>query len=155
MPITILHFGIIPLINRLTSTKISTAGFILTNLIIDFPVIMYFYSMKVQEMGGPAVTGTPHDVYGHTFLSALSIGCVMSLFNYKNNGWWLGCVIGALSHVALDMFVHLDVQPFAPLTSWNPFYFEDAHSMFSIVLTVGLALLVVDLFDRRKAARQT
>lgn len=155
MPITILHFGIIPLIDRFTKAKISTAGFILTNLIIDFPVIMYFYSLKVQEMGGPAVTGSPHDVFGHTFLSALVIGVLMSLVKFKNKAWWLGCVIGALSHVALDMFVHLDVQPFAPLTSWNPFYFEDAHGMFSIVLTVGLALLVVDLFDRRKAARQT
>lgn len=155
MPITPLHFGLIPAINRTLKTKISTAGFMLANLVIDIPVVTYFYMQHVASMGGPAVTNTPHDVYGHTFLTALGIGGVLSLFNYKNNSWWLGCVLGALSHVALDMFVHSDVQPFAPLTSWNPFYFEQAHAILSVGLTLGLALLVLDSRDRKKADHQT
>ena len=154
MPITPLHFGLIPLINRVSKTKMSTPGFILANLIIDFPVVTYFYMQNVQEMGGPEVTGTPHDVFGHTFLSALVIGVVLSLFKFKNKAWWLGCVLGAVTHVGLDMFVHSDVQPFAPLTSWNPFYFEPAHAIFSVGLTVGLALLVLDYLDQRKDARE-
>ena len=155
MPITPLHFGVIPVINRGLTTKLSTPAFIIANVLADIPVLLHIHASTVAELGGPAVTGTLHETFTHTFLGALVLGLILSLFRFESKAWWLGCLLGTLSHVALDMFVHSDVYPFAPLTKWNPFYFEAAHAWFSVVLSVGVVYWLLLLSDQRKAARLT
>ncbi len=155
MPITPLHFGLLPVIHRVIPAKVSTAAFVLANIVIDIPVVMHLYMDQVHEMGGPAVAGSLHSESPHTFLGALVLGILLALIHPRTRAWWLGSILGTLSHVALDMFVHADVAPFAPLTQWNPFYFESAHAILSVVLTVGLAWFVVECWDRRRAGRQT
>jgi len=153
MPITPLHLGVIPVINIIARTRVSTKAFIIANILTDIPVLMYFYMAKVQEMGGPAVVGTPHSVVTHTFIGALVLGVLLSLFSIKSKAWWLGSLTGTLTHVLLDMFVHPDVAPFSPLTQWNPFYLESAHTALTVILTVGLAWFVVEWVDHTRAAR--
>lgn len=152
MPITPLHLGLIPVINRIAKTEVSTKAFIIANILTDIPVLMYFYMAQVQEMGGPAVVGTPHSVVTHTFIGALVLGVLLSLFSIRSKAWWLGCLTGTLTHVLLDMFVHPDVAPFSPLTQWNPFYLESAHAVLTVILTVGVSWLAVEWVDRRRAA---
>lgn len=154
MPITPLHFGLIPLINRVLHRKISTKAFIIANIVTDIPVLMFMYMKKVQELGGPEVTGTMHSVPGHTFASALILGIFLGVFGFKSTACWLGCILGTLTHVSLDMFVHADMQPFMPWFTGNPFYFDGAYDIFSIGLMVGLVFLILDAIDQLKADRQ-
>ncbi len=155
MPITPLHLGLLAPVQRYFPKQVSTPAFILANVLADVPVVLHLYSSKVQDLGGPAVTGTMHETFTHTFLGALLLGVILSLFRFKSKAWWLGCLSGTLSHVALDMFTHSDVHPFAPLTQWNPFYFEPAHVWFSVVLSVGLVYWLLLVSDQRKADRMT
>lgn len=151
MPITPLHFGVIPVINRGLTTKLSAPAFILANVLADLPVVLHLYASKVEQIGGPVVTGTLHETFTHTFLGALVLGVILGLFKFKSKAWWLGCLIGTVSHVTLDMFVHSDVYPFAPLTQWNPFYFDAAHAWLSVLLLTGLVYWVLILRGQRKA----
>jgi membrane-bound metal-dependent hydrolase YbcI (DUF457 family) len=64
----------------------------------------------------------------------------------------VGCLLGSLTHVGLDMFCHDDVAPFWPLTHANPFYFEWGHALLSVALTVGLAVLLLQYMHRIKFA---
>lgn len=153
MPITPLHAGILAPVNHWFPGKVSVLAFIIANLLADLPVVLHLYSSKVSDMGGSVTLGTLHDTFTHTFLGALVVGLVLSLFRFKNKAWWLGSMLGTVSHVALDMFVHSDVYPFAPFSNWNPFYFDSAHAMVSVVLMLGLAYWLLQVNDQQKAAR--
>lgn len=153
MPITPLHFGLIPLLNRVTRRRMSEGAFILANIITDIPVVLNVYGEAIQDLGGPSTTGALHDTLTHNFAGALLLGLALGLLGFKSSRWWLGCVLGTLTHVGLDMFVHSDVHPFAPWSSLNPFYFDGAHGLLSVALSVGVAFWILECSDRLKAAR--
>jgi membrane-bound metal-dependent hydrolase YbcI (DUF457 family) len=155
MPITPLHFGLIPLINRITKRRMSVGGFILANCIADIQVLLQVYQEKIQELGGPKMIGTLHDVLTHNFAGALAVGITLGVLRFKSSQWWLGCILGSLTHVSLDMFVHTDVQPFSPWSTANPFYFGSAHEILSIILVIGLAVWLLELWDSRKKRQRS
>lgn len=155
MPITPLHFGLIPLLNRATRRTMSEGAFVLANVVADIPVVLAVLETEKEQYGAPHYAHALHDVFTHNFAGALALGVVLGLFAFKKRGWMLGCILGALTHVGLDMFVHTDVAPFAPLTNWNPFYFDGAHAALSIALTVGLAIWILEYWGQRKASRLT
>lgn len=105
---------------------------------------------KQYEMGGPPIVGTLHSVFRHNFLGALAMGLVLGLFGFKSARWWIGCILGALTHVGLDMIVHADVAPVAPWSMANPFFMDGAYGVVSIALMFCLAIWVLDLIDQRR-----
>lgn len=152
MPITPLHFGLIPLLNRVTRKRMSEAAFVLANVLTDVPVVINVLMQEKHEMGGPVLLGTLHGVFTHNFTGALAMGLVLGLLGFRSARWWLGCLLGTMTHVGLDMFVHSDVQPFMPWISGNPFYIDGAHAVFSIVLLVGCSMWVLESWDRMKVS---
>jgi hypothetical protein len=79
---------------------------------------------------------------------------MLGMLGFSSSRWWLGCILGAMTHVGLDMFVHHDVQPFMPWIAGNPFYIEGAHAALSVVLTLGLAWWFLECWDRHRMGRQ-
>lgn len=152
MPITPLHLGILAPINHFAKDKVSTAAFVIANVLADLPVLLHVYAMKVQEMGGPVVTGGLHETGTHTFLGAVLLGTFLGMFRPKTLAWWLGSLLGTVSHVLLDMVVHADMQPFALITTWNPFYIPGSIEWLSLGLGIGLVFWVLMLRDQRKAS---
>ncbi len=153
MPITPLHFGLVPLLNRVTPRRMHEGAFVLANVVADIPVVLQIYADRVREWGGP-FSEYPfhalHDTASHRFGGALLLGLALGLLGFKSLRWWLGCLLGALTHVGLDMFVHHDMQPFAPWYLGNPFYFDGAHALLSLVLTGGVAWWLLELLDRHR-----
>jgi membrane-bound metal-dependent hydrolase YbcI (DUF457 family) len=66
----------------------------------------------------------------------------------------MGGLLGAVTHVLLDMVVHSDVAPFCPWSQSNPFYVDGAHGVLSIALTIGLVVWVLDRWDARNALKR-
>ena len=110
MPITPLHFGVLAPINHFAPGKVSNVSFIVANLWMDQASIIYTLT------GYGAIS---HD--DHVFWWALVMACIIGVFRWTR-AWWLGAFLGATSHIALDMLVHADMSPFAPLLEGNPFY---------------------------------
>lgn len=54
-------------------------------------------------------------------LGAAAIAAILSVFGIKSSKWIYGAWLGAMSHVLLDMLVHPEKQPLAPIMG-NPFY---------------------------------
>lgn len=152
MPVTPLHFGLLPLLNRATKRKISEAGFVLANCAMDLPVLLSVVEMKTHEYGGPDPVGTLHSGGEHTLAGAILVGVVLATLRIRHLGWWLGCLLGTVTHVALDMLVHTDVLPFGPWLQSNPFYISGAHEVLSAVLAVGVAIWVLESLDQRRVS---
>lgn len=150
MPITPLHFGLLPVINRVAKVKPSAWAFFLANVLIDIPVVLRLQVQMIADLGGPPLDGTLHSGPEHTLAGAIVLGLCIGLLGFKSTRWWLGGLLGAVSHILLDMFVHTDVLPFGPWYSSNPFYFESVHAVLSIVLAIGLGWWVLDWWDKRK-----
>lgn len=112
MPLTPLHFGLLAPINHFAPGKISNTSFILTNLWIDAPSIVY----ALFGLGS-----IYHGAGTHSFLSVLIFGMIIGLFGFRSRSWMYGAILGGISHVLLDMVVHADMEPFYPLTG-NPGY---------------------------------
>lgn len=111
MPITILHAGVLAPINALAPKKVSNASFIIANVLLDAHSIVFVLT------GYGAIS---HD--NHTFLNALMVAGLISVFRFWSLRWWLGAFIGGVSHILLDMLVHTDMSPLGPWIEGNPFY---------------------------------
>ncbi len=156
MPITPLHFGLIPLLNRVTRRRMSEGAFVLANVVADIPVVLQIYMDEARELGAPESVypfHTLHDNFSHHVGGALALGLFLGLLGFKSSRWWLGCLLGTLTHVGLDMFVHHDLQPFAPWYLGNPFYFDGAYMVLSAILMVGTTIWLLQSLDRLKADR--
>lgn len=154
MPITPLHFGLLPVINRPSRPKISEAAFVLANIVTDIPVVLHVLGQEFPGFGGSQVFTTLHGTLSHTFLGALVFGLIVGALGCRSRKWWLGSFLGTLTHVILDMIVHSDVHPFAPISAANPFYVDGAYDVLSLILLVGLTVWVLNCIDsfKRRAA---
>lgn len=158
MPITPLHFGLIPAADKLTKGKMSQVSFILTNIVLDLFVIqrvLYLDYLERHDEGRTALArqGGLHEGPDHMLIGALVICLLVALPRIRSPGWLLGCVIGAVSHILLDALVHSDVAPFWPLLNGNPFYL-DLMAPLSAVLTIGCAVWLLQLIDAVKRRRE-
>ena len=154
MPITPLHFGLIPVLNRVTRRRMNEGAFVLANCVADVPVVLHIYQGELQRLGGPAMEGTLHSVWTHHFAGVLVMSLALGLLGFKSARWWMGCILGGLTHVALDMFVHSDVHPFMPWSEANPFYFDGAYHWFSGVLLLLFVFWLLDSWDAWRQSRR-
>ena len=150
MPITPLHFGLLPVLNHITKVRPSAWAFVLANVLTDIPVVMRLEVQMVADMGGPPLIGTLHSGMENTLAGAVVLGLCVGVLGFKSARWWLGGLLGAVTHVLLDMVVHSDVAPFGPWSRLNPFYIDGEHGFLSIVMAIGLAFWVLDWWDARK-----
>ena len=133
MPITPLHFGVLAPINHFAKGKVSNASFIIANVWMDAESIIYTLT------GYGAI-----DHSSHAFWLAFVMAGLIGILKFWSLRWWLGALIGSVSHVALDMFVHPEMNPFEPILG-NPFYLGlmEPLSMVLLVLCVWLTVQYV------------
>jgi hypothetical protein len=137
MPVTPFHFGPGALIKVLAPTSFSWCIFALANVLIDLePILLYL------------TTGDPAHPWLHTLPGALLVATIaatagrkpcealLRLWNWNLNtvqGRWLGtdvrigraaawngALLGTLSHLILDSFMHPDVRALWPFFADNP-----------------------------------
>lgn len=143
MPITPLHAGVLAPINHWFPGKVSNLSFWLITLWLDANAIVYFgMGLELGEFHGP---GT------HSLLGALIGAGIIALFNMVSLAWILGAVLGAVTHILLDMLVHSEMQPLAPWVDSNPFYC-DAMVPLSAVLVVPTAWFILQLVSDKAVA---
>jgi len=129
MPITPLHFGILAPINHFAPGKVSNVSFILVNLLMDGNSILY-YAFNITHLLDPHGRG-------HTFIDALILAAIISVFGFKSRKWIYGAFLGGVSHILLDMLVHSQMNPLFPIDG-NPFYmgWMEPLSMALLPLTI-------------------
>ena len=143
MPITPLHLGLLAPINHWFPGKVSNLSFWLITLWLDANAIVYYgMGLELGEIHGP---GT------HSLLGALIGAGIIALFNMVSLAWILGAVLGAVTHILLDMLVHSEMQPLAPWVDSNPFYC-DAMVPLSAVLVVPTAWFILQLVSDKAVA---
>jgi membrane-bound metal-dependent hydrolase YbcI (DUF457 family) len=137
MPVTPFHFGPGALIKVLAPASFSWSIFALANVLIDLePILLYL------------TTGDPAHPWLHTLPGALLVTTVaatvgrkpcealLRLWNWNLSTaqarWlgtdvrigraaaWNGALLGTLSHLALDSFMHSDVRALWPFVTENP-----------------------------------
>ena len=140
MPLTPLHLAAGLPFRQWASIK----AFIWVNLLIDLePVLIIFFGM--DRIGYPIHYGI------HTGIGMLLVASVVILCGMFSSGrvpWIYGSLLGAASHLILDMLVHSDVWPLAPWIQGNPFYLDLYHEVSitcAVVLVYYLARWVESL----------
>jgi hypothetical protein len=169
MPITPFHFGL-GLLFRGLSRHVSMCAFVVVNCLIDLePVLTYL------------VTGDPMHRFFHTYVgstvaavatallarhpcekwlvfwnSRLSVGQTRWLgvdTTIASSAFWIGSLVGAWSHIWLDAFMHVDVEPWWPIIVGNTrhgiFDVNQLHALCLIAGLFGLLLVVWRLWVRR------
>jgi hypothetical protein len=144
MPITPLHFGILAPINHFFPGKVHPVSFVLANLWMDQASIVYTLT------GYGAISHADH-----AFWWAFVMAGIIGIFKFLDPAWWLGALIGGTSHIALDMFVHADMSPFAPLLDGNPFYLGLMEPMSLVLLALCAWLIAQYVSYIRGWARRT
>ncbi|MBU0753276.1 MAG: DUF4184 family protein [Gammaproteobacteria bacterium] len=161
MPITPFHFGPGLLFKGITR-PVSLSAFVVANCAIDIEPIVAFL-----------LTGDPMHRFMHTYLGVTLAAIVTALFAKQPVEWglrywnsklspgqarWLGCaetvslpsfwigaLIGAWSHIWLDAFMHIDVQPWSPFNPGNSqqglISMEALHVLCLLGGVLGLLLL--------------
>ena len=131
MPITPLHFGVLAPINHYAKGKVNNLSFMLVNVLIDLKSIIY----------GLTGYGAIDHAGSHNFFGVLVPIAIIGALWFWRKEWWLGAIAGGFSHVALDMLVHSDMEPFGPILSGNPFYLGLMEPL-SLVLLALCAWLI-------------
>lgn len=134
MPITPLHAGVLAPINHFAPGKVSNVSFILVNVWIDLPAILY------------VLTGTGEISHGfdHTFFATFLYATFLGMLGFRSRKWVAGAALGAISHTLLDSLVHPELQPFAPFLEGNPLYLN-AMEPLSGLLALLLIWLIVQI----------
>lgn len=137
-------------INHFAPGRVSVISFILVNLWIDGAAIRnWLFNLPIPD----------HPPTTHSFLGALVLGAVVALFGFRSRKWIYGALLGAVSHVLLDMLVHSEMRPLYPLQG-NPFFagLMEPLSMVLIPLTCWFIVQFVsgirDWLGRRLAAER-
>jgi membrane-bound metal-dependent hydrolase YbcI (DUF457 family) len=132
-----------------------------------FSLVTYGCAQIVMDMQPLVVMLTNRgDIHGwtHTFVAALGLGALAALIGKYLTPWllhlltfgrharmvvpWrvaiLSALVGTLSHVLLDAFVHPDVKPFWPFTRANPLDFGiTMNGMINFcIISGGIGLVV-------------
>ena len=94
--------------------KIDLWGFAAANIIIDIEPGLSMWYGGVWPDSGDVI---PLHGSWHTLAGATIIGLIVALLRW--NLW--GAMLGAWSHIFIDMFCHHDVEPLAPWLTGNPF----------------------------------
>jgi len=161
MPITPFHFG--PgLMFRAVTRHVSLGVFVLVNCVIDIEPILAFL-----------ITGDPQHRFFHTYLGTTLAAVVVGLLARKpleaglcwwnrqlspaqtrwfgcgesiaSHSLWIGALAGAWSHIWLDAFMHVDVEPWWPMTTGNTAQGQidmtELHVILVITGLVGVLLL--------------
>lgn len=143
MPITPLHLGVLAPINHWFPKKVNNLSFLLVNLWMDAEAILYvLFHVPGRELHGPAT---------HSLLGSLGIAFLVAIWGCASLRWVLGALIGAVSHILLDMLVHSEMQPLDPWIAGNPFYL-DAMVPLSALLVVPTAWFILQSVSDRGAA---
>ena len=161
MPITPFHFGA-GLLFRGVSRHVSLSAFIIANCLIDIEPIATFL-----------LTGDPMHRFMHTYLGATLAGVVTALFakrpaeqliafwnsrlspqqahwlrcseSIPTHSIWIGAFLGAWSHIWLDAFMHVDVEPWWPFETGNAAHgtldMTLLHELLVIAGVMGLLLI--------------
>lgn len=141
MPLTPLHLAAGLPANR----HISLKAFIAVNVLIDLePASVMFFGM---DKLGYALHQGVHTFGGVTFMAIVTLLAGLACRG-KWRSWLYGAFLGAYSHILLDALVHDDVEPFAPILSGNPLFFNihaEVSILCAIVLTYYLAKWVETL----------
>lgn len=114
MPITLLHLGLLAPLNHWLPGRVSNPGFLVTSVWLDFNAALTLL-LGVQGL-------ELHSPFTHSFAGALLLAGVISLWNRSSRAWVWGCLFGGISHILLDMWVHIEMQPLYPFRTDNPFY---------------------------------
>lgn len=160
MPITPFHFG--PgLLFKGASRHVSLSAFVVVNVLIDIEPVVAFL-----------LTGDPMHRFMHTYLGASLVAFASAVFakkpverwlGYWNSklsprqvrwlgceksintlAFWIGAIAGGWSHIWLDAFMHVDVEPWWPLAGGNPSQGWIGISMLHILCVVaGIAGVVL------------
>ncbi len=143
MPITPLHFGLLAPINHFAKGKVSNVSFVIANLWMDQQSIIY------TLFGYGAIAHNDH-----TFLWAFVMAGIIGACKFWSLRWWLGALIGSTSHIALDMLVHADMSPFAPVLAGNPFNLGLMEPLSLVLLVLCAWLTAQYVSDTRAWARK-
>ena len=169
MPITPFHFGPGALLASAAPGRISWTVFALANVLIDLePVGLYF------------LIGDPAHPWLHTVPGALAVAVLAALAGRRpceaflrwwnsrlspgQARWlwmrpgipsasaWAGALLGTLSHVGLDAFMHGDVRILWPLQEANPLVGRiDLGVLHTGCVIAGVAGIAILAIRRRRA----
>lgn len=139
MPITPFHFGPGALVKAVAPKQVSWTTFALANCLIDLEPILYFL------FTGDPVHGFFHTLPGATLAALAAVWPGRAVCQAWLRFWnsqlrssqakWLGtsssightpalvgALLGAWTHIGLDMAMHVDVMPIWPLSEANPWH---------------------------------
>ena len=142
MPFTPFHFGVGIAAKAALARRFSLSVFIALQVITDLESL---YNLVYQRV---PVHRFLHTFLGATVLAAVFSGVLCGILAWWSRrgvppaarvfGWLLATALFATwSHVVLDGIMHQDVQPFWPLTDFNPFLLVVSRS----TLHLGCAVL--------------
>lgn len=119
MPITPFHFGLLAPLNHWLPGRVNNLSFITANILMDLEAILYWASSQPLPEHGYM----PHSFYGATVVATFA--CLLGIRSSGSptiaGSWIIGALLGAMSHVLLDMLVHPEMIPLYPKDG-NPFY---------------------------------
>lgn len=129
MPITPFHFGPGAALHALAPQRVSFLAFCAANLLIDVEPLIYLLRHEYPWHR------FLHSYPGAALASLATVGLFLAARAFARRFWlptcfgWqslalpavtLGAVLGGLSHVLLDSFMHPDIAPLAPWLAGNP-----------------------------------
>lgn len=125
MPFTPFHFGIAALIKAFVRNHFSFYTFVVSQVLIDMETL---YNILMENS---RLHTFFHSFLGSTLVAFITIP--VALYSLKVFSYVLpvprptrkvvavSALIGAWSHVVLDSLMHLDIEPFFPVSRLNPF----------------------------------
>jgi len=89
-------------VHRWAHTFLGATGVAVLTVLIAGPFVRWFHRQLAEKTNGP-------------------FGKWLEVTDLSWTGMMGSALVGTLSHVLLDSFMHSDARPFAPFTSANPF----------------------------------
>ena len=128
MPITPFHFGVGAAVHAIAPRRISFIAFCASNVLIDIEPLYFMLT------DNPPLHRFFHTYIGALLVTLFTLGLFMVLRGFARRFWlpnllnwqslplWAvmnGALLGTLSHIVLDSFMHRDIHPFAPFSLQN------------------------------------
>lgn len=171
MPFTPFHMGVAMLAKPVAKDRFSVLAFGLSQIAMDIEPLVGMLSGRVVLHGwshtvvgalvigsAVAVTAPPllrrmvKLLYGEARTHGMS--WIMDSTPPTHTAIWSGAILGTLSHVFLDGFMHDDMRPWAPFSqaeSWLGFVGHDTmYILCAAAFVVGASVWMVDRWRRRE-----